>query len=75
MRPGRMHGSDAMAVPLSFLHSPVTPVWRLVGQIISTGANRTCSPDYTPQDRPVGLSGVVNDLTGESDHDLLPCHH
>ncbi|KAG2538037.1 hypothetical protein PVAP13_9NG390946 [Panicum virgatum] len=55
-----------MAVPLSFLHSPVTPV----------GTGRTyqldrCSPDYTPQDGHVNLSGEDNSLTGESYHDLL----
>ena len=75
MRLGRMHGSDAMAVPLSFLHSQVTPVWKPVGQNILTGDHRTCSPDYTPQDGPVGLSGGVNGLTGESNHDLLACHY
>ena len=61
-----------MAVPLSFLHSPVTPV--------ETGRTNqldwcspTCAPDYTPKDGPVDLSGEDNGLTGESCHDLLDC--
>ena len=58
-----------MAVPLSFLHSPVTPV----GQINSISIHRTCSPDYTPQDGTVDLSGEDNGLASESCHDLLDC--
>ena len=55
-------------VPLSFLHSPVTPVW--------TGWKNQldrCSPDYTPQDGPVNLIGEDNGLAGGSCHDLLDC--
>ena len=32
-----------------------------------------CSPDYTPQDGPIDLSGEDNGLAGESCHDLLDC--
>ena len=64
-----------MAVPLSFLHTLVTPVGKPAGRINSIGDHRTCSLDYTTQNGHVGLSGGVNGLTGESDHDLLVYHH
>jgi len=57
-----------MAVPLSFLHSPVILVGKPVGLTNSyTGLYR--------QDRPVDLFGGVNSLTGESCHDLVAGHH
>ena len=65
-RPGRMHSESALTC-----HTGVETgrTKHLVGD------HRTCSPNYTPQDGLVGLSGGVNGLTGESNHHLLACHH
>ena len=57
-----------MVASLSFLHSPVTQV----GTGWPNQLDR-CSPDYTPQDGPIDLSGEDNGLAGESYHDLLDC--